>query len=167
MGIDSGHTGCGPRVRRVTELPLVERLRLDKWLWATRLFKTRALAAEAVERRRLRVNGQSAKPARELKAGDVVELRDDALWRMVEVVALSAIRGPAPLAQSLYRETAHSIAAREAAASLRRLAPEPAGTIRDGRPTKRDRRRLPSARVEPVPWRRWSASIDDDSGSDP
>jgi ribosome-associated heat shock protein Hsp15 len=89
----------------MTELPLTDRLRLDKWLWAARFHKTRGLAAEEVEKGRVRVNGQPAKPARELKAGDRVEIRQEAVWRVVEVRALSAIRGPAPLAQTLYAET--------------------------------------------------------------
>jgi ribosome-associated heat shock protein Hsp15 len=136
----------------MTELPLTDRLRLDKWLWAARFHKTRGLAADEVERGRVRVNGQACKPARELKAGDRVEIRQDALWRAVEVLALSAIRGPAPLAQTLYRETPESLAARAAAAEARRLAPEPAASLEQGRPTKRQRR----------DWDRWSASIDDD-----
>jgi ribosome-associated heat shock protein Hsp15 len=136
----------------MTELPLTDRLRLDKWLWAARFHKTRALAADEVERNRVRVNGQPAKPARELKAGDRVEIRQEAVWRVVEVLALSAIRGPAPLAQTLYRETAESLAAHAATAEARRLAPEPAASLDQGRPTKRQRR----------DWDRWSASIDDD-----
>jgi ribosome-associated heat shock protein Hsp15 len=136
----------------MTELPLTDRLRLDKWLWAARFHKTRGLAADEVERGRVRVNGQACKPARELKAGDRVEIRQDALWRAVEVLALSAIRGPAPLAQTLYRETPERLAARAAAAEARRLAPEPAASLEQGRPTKRQRR----------DWDRWSASIDDD-----
>jgi ribosome-associated heat shock protein Hsp15 len=142
-------------------LPLVDRLRLDKWLWAARWFKTRALAADEVERGRVHVNGQPAKPARELHAGDRVELRHETPPRTVVVLSLSAIRGPAPLARTLYAETAESEAARRAAAETRRLAPEPAGAIEQGRPTKRDRRELDRARVQ---WRRWSASIDDEEG---
>lgn len=140
-------------------LPLVDRLRLDKWLWAARFYKTRSLAADEVERGRVRVNGQPAKPGRELKAGDEVELRQDALWRAVVVQALSPVRGPAPLAQTLYAETPASLQARQAAAEARRLAAEPALSIEQGRPTKRDRRQIERDRVE---WRRWSASIDDD-----
>ncbi len=139
----------------MTELPLVDRLRLDKWLWAARFHKTRALAADEVDKGRVRVNGQPAKPARELKAGDRVEIRQDAVWRVVEVRALSAIRGPAPLAQGLYAETPESLAERARAAEARRLAPEPALALEQGRPTKRDRRRQ-------AEWQRWSASIDDD-----
>ncbi|GAB4040552.1 MAG: RNA-binding S4 domain-containing protein [Rubrivivax sp.] len=136
----------------MTELPLTDRLRLDKWLWAARFHKTRGLAADEVEKGRVRVNGQPAKPARELKAGDRVEIRQEAVWRVVEVRALSAIRGPAPLAQTLYAETPESLAARARAAEARRLAPEPASALTHGRPTKRQRR----------DWDRWSASIDDD-----
>ena len=140
-------------------LPPADKLRLDKWLWAARFYKTRALAAGDVERGRVRVNGQPAKPARELRPGDEVELRQDALRRVVVVQALSAVRGPAPLAQTLYAETPQSLAARQQAAEARRLAAEPALSIEQGRPTKRDRREIERTRTE---WRRWSASVDDD-----
>lgn len=130
------------------------RMRLDKWLWAARFFKTRALAAEAAERGRVEVNGQPAKPARELKPGDRVRLRHGADERTVDVLALSAVRGPAPVAQTLYAETEDSRARRQALAESRRLAAEPATSIEQGRPTKRDRRQL-------AQWQRWSASADD------
>jgi ribosome-associated heat shock protein Hsp15 len=151
----------------VTELPLVERLRLDKWLWAARLFKTRALAATEVDRGRVRVAGQPAKPARELKAGDRVEVRQDTVWRTLVVRACSTVRGPAPLAQTLYEETPESLQARRQAAEARRLATEPALAIAKGRPTKRDRRLIDRTQGDtgggaPPAWRRWSASIDDD-----
>jgi ribosome-associated heat shock protein Hsp15 len=142
----------------MNQLPLVDRLRLDKWLWAARFHKTRALAADEVGKGRVRVNGQPAKPARELKAGDTVEIRQDAAWRVVAVLALSAIRGPAPLAQTLYQETPESLAARQQAAEARRLGAEPAAAIVQGRPTKRDRRDIDKTRAE---WQRWSASLDD------
>ena len=133
------------------------RLRLDKWLWAARFYKTRALATDEIDRGRVRVNEQVVKPARELKPGDLVELRQGVVLRTVRVLGLSAVRGPAPVAQALYAETPESIAAREAAAERRRLAPEPASAIEQGRPTKRDRRQL-------ADWNRWSASVDDDPG---
>jgi ribosome-associated heat shock protein Hsp15 len=130
------------------------RLRLDKWLWAARFYKTRALATDEIDKGRVRVNEQIVKPARELKPGDLVELRQGVVLRAVLVRGLSAVRGPAPVAQLLYEETPASIAAREAAAERRRLAPEPANAIEQGRPTKRDRRQL-------ADWNRWSASVDD------
>lgn len=134
-------------------------MRLDKWLWAARFFKTRSLAADAVERQRVQVNGQPVKPARELRVGDEVALRLDALGpRQVIVRGLSLQRGPATVAQQLYDETPASIAARERAAEQRRLAPEPAATHAEGRPTKRDRREIERAAGG---WQRWSASIDD------
>lgn len=137
----------------------IERMRLDKWLWAARLFKTRALAAEAVDRGRVDVNGQAAKPARELRSGDTLDLRQDGgVKRTLSIRALSAQRGPAPVAQALYEETADSLAERQRAAEARRLAPEPAHSIEQGRPTKRNRRELERSQVQ---WRRWSASIDD------
>ncbi len=129
-------------------------MRLDKWLWAARLYKTRALAAEEVDRGRVRVNEALAKPSRELKPGDLLELRQGPVLRIVQVLALSHVRGPAPVAQALYAETPESITTRLAAAEARRLAAEPAGAIEQGRPTKRDRRRL-------ADWQRWSASADD------
>lgn len=128
-------------------------VRLDKWLWAARFFKTRSLAAEEIGKHRVEVNGQVAKASRELRPGDEIALRQGPVARSVVVRALSAVRGPAPVAQALYEETPASIAAREAQASQRRLAPEPAQAIEQGRPTKRDRRKL-------ADWDRWSASLD-------
>ena len=130
------------------------RVRLDKWLWAARFFKTRALAAEEIGRGRVSVNGQLAKPSRELKVGDRIELRQGTVQRTVDLLALSSVRGPAPVAQALYAETAESVAARLKAAEARRLGAEPADAIEQGRPTKRDRRKL-------ADWQRWSASADD------
>lgn len=129
-------------------------MRLDKWLWAARFFKTRSLAAEEIARHRVEVNGQPAKASRELKPGDTVSLRQGSVARTVTVRALSQVRGPAPVAQQLYEETAESLAARAAAEQRRKLAPEPAASIAQGRPTKRDRRQL-------ADWDRWSASVDD------
>jgi ribosome-associated heat shock protein Hsp15 len=134
-------------------------MRLDKWLWAARFFKTRSLAADAADRERVRVNDLPAKPAKELRVGDTVALRQDGgLVRTVIVQGLSALRGPAPVAQALYEETAESLAARAQAAEARRLAPEPAATLTQGRPTKRDRREIDQAAGG---WQRWSASLDD------
>jgi len=134
-------------------------MRIDKWLWAARFYKTRSLAADAVERERVRINGHSVKPARELRVGDQVQVRQEGGWvRTVVVLGLSALRGPAPVAQALYQETADSVAERERAAEQRRLAPEPATAQADGRPTKRDRRDLDRAAGG---WQRWSASLDD------
>ncbi|MEL4179934.1 RNA-binding S4 domain-containing protein [Roseateles sp. PN1] len=126
-------------------------LRLDKWLWAARFFKTRALAAEEIGHGRVQINGLVAKASREMKLGDLVRLRQGQVLREVWVRGLSHARGPAPQAQALYEETPESIALREHAAEQRRLAPEPAQTITQGRPTKQDRRRLSE-------WDRWSAS---------
>lgn len=133
-------------------------MRLDKWLWCARFFKTRSLATDAIDQGRVQVNGLRAKPARDLHCGDSVVLRHGPVPRTVEVRALSAQRGPAPVAQQLYSETPESIAAREHAAEQRRLAPEPASYLVDGRPTKRDRRDMDRARG----WGdRWSATADD------
>ena len=132
-------------------------VRLDKWLWAARLFKTRGLAAEAIQRGHVLVNDQAAKPGRDVRIGDRLSVRHEAqhLPRVVLVRGLSSVRGPAPVAQTLYEETPESAQARAAEAERRRLAPEPAASIEQGRPTKRERRDL-------AQWQRWSASIDDD-----
>jgi ribosome-associated heat shock protein Hsp15 len=133
----------------------MDRLRLDKWLWAARFFKTRAIAAEEIGKGRVSVNEQVAKASREVKAGDILAFRQGMVARTVVVLGVSAQRGPAPVAQALYQETAESVAAREAAALAHRLSPEPAAAIEAGRPTKRDRRQL-------ADWDRWSASADPD-----
>jgi ribosome-associated heat shock protein Hsp15 len=127
-----------------------DRPRLDKWLWAARFFKTRSLASEEIGRGRVQVNGQVAKASREVRVADLIEFRQGNLPRTVRVRGLSQVRGPAPVAQALYEETADSLALRERIAEQRRLAPEPAATLEQGRPTKRDRRQL-------VEWDRWSA----------
>jgi ribosome-associated heat shock protein Hsp15 len=143
------------------ELPLQERVRLDKWLWAARFFKTRGLAAEEIGKNRISVNGQVAKASRELKAGDRVSWRQQGVVREVEVKALSEVRGPAPLAQALYVETPESLEARRVAAEQRRQGIEPAQSITQGRPTKRDRRELEREQHQRVDWDRWSAKLDD------
>ena len=139
----------------------MDRLRIDKWLWAARFYKTRSLAVEEIDKGRVALNGQDVKPAREVKVGDTVALRREGVTRTVVVKGLSAMRGPAPVAQQLYEETADSLAERERAAEQRRYAREPAQTIEHGRPTKRGRRELDEARQHG--WGdRWSASIDDE-----
>lgn len=141
-------------------MTLLDRLRLDKWLWAARLYKTRALAADEIGRGRVSVNEQVAKPSRELKPGDRLVVRQGPVTRTLVVRGLSNQRGPAPIAQALYEETPESLALRARAAEQRRLGAEPAQAIEQGRPTKRDRRQL-------ADWQRWSASADDlDRGLD-
>lgn len=131
-------------------------MRLDKWLWAARFYKTRSLAADEIGKGRISVNGQVAKASRELHVGDEVQMRQTGgLQRTIVVQALSENRGAAPVAQTLYAETTQSIQAREKAAQDRRLLAEPSQSIEHGRPTKRDRRQL-------VEWDRWSAAIDPD-----
>jgi ribosome-associated heat shock protein Hsp15 len=138
----------------------MDRMRIDKWLWAARFCKTRSLAAQEIDKGRVLVNGQQAKPAREVKPGDTVAVRREGITRTVVVKGLSAVRGPAPVAQQLYEETPESVSARESAAEARRYAREPALAIDHGRPTKRERRDLDEARREG--WGdRWSASVDD------
>jgi ribosome-associated heat shock protein Hsp15 len=136
-----------------------DRLRLDKWLWAARFFKTRALAVEAIERHRVTVNGAPTKPGREVHVGDNLRLSLPGMPpREVTVLALSSVRGPATVAQALYRETAESLAGRAAWAEARRMAPEPGAARAEGRPTKRERRELDATSER---WQRWSATIDD------
>ncbi len=136
-----------------------ESMRLDKWLWCARFYKTRSLAVDEIGKGRVVVNNQPTKAARELRVGDTVALRQGPIERTVVVQALSNMRGPAPVAQLLYSETEASQKARAAAAEARRLAPEPSATLLDGRPTKRDRRQIDKARSG---WGdRWSASLDE------
>ncbi len=119
---------------------MADKMRLDKWLWAARFYKTRSLAAQEIGKGRVLVNDQPAKPARDIAVGDRITVRKEDPAMQVNVQALSAVRGPAPVARQLYKETPESLAARERAAEMRRLAPEPAQSITAGRPTKRDRR---------------------------
>lgn len=121
---------------------MTDKIRLDKWLWAARFYKTRSLAAHEIDRGRVLVNGQIAKPSREIAANDLVSVRKEDPAIQIRVCAISSVRGPAPAARRLYEETPESVAARERAAEMRRLAPEPAHEIAAGRPTKRDRRQI-------------------------
>ncbi|MDO8447688.1 MAG: S4 domain-containing protein [Rhodoferax sp.] len=133
----------------------MERLRIDKWLWAARFYKTRSLASEEIVKGRVQVNAQDAKPSREIRMGDTVVIRQGPVIRTVTVLGISQQRGPATTAQALYAETPDSIRDRERGAEQRRLASEPAQTIEHGRPTKRDRRDIEKARDD-----RWRTSID-------
>ena len=133
----------------------MERLRIDKWLWAARFYKTRSLACDEIDKGRVEVNALVAKPSREVKAGDTIVIRQGPVVRTLTVLGISAQRGPAPVAQQLYAETADSIQARVLHAEQRRQGVEPAHTLEHGRPTKRDRRTIDKARDD-----RWSASID-------
>ena len=116
-------------------------IRIDKWLWAARFFKTRALAARACELGRIQSNGQPAKAAREVRVADMLKITTDAGDFTVEVLLLSEVRGPAPVAQTLYRETEESRELRLKAAQERKAlmdyAPAP-----ERRPSKRDRRKI-------------------------
>lgn len=116
-------------------------LRVDKWLWAARFFKTRSLASDAVSGGKVKVNGATIKPARDIKIGDRLNIINSETRWEVTVQALSDKRGPAPEARLLYEETPESIAAREAARDSRQFVQDPAADIH-GRPTKRDRRQL-------------------------
>jgi ribosome-associated heat shock protein Hsp15 len=137
----------------------MDKMRVDKWLWAARFFKTRSLAVEQLDKGHIRVNRVEAKPSRDVHVGDTVEIWQSGLQRTVVVQGLSLQRGPAPVAQALYAETPDSLAARERWAELRRLNQEPAQSIEHGRPTKRERRHLDKAQHH---WdNRWSASVDD------
>ena len=121
-------------------------MRVDKWLWASRLLKTRSLAAEAVKGGRVQVNGQRVKPSREVGPGDELEVTIGQVRRTVVVRGVAERRGPAREAVLLYEETPESVAARELLAEQRRLSSPPPGADLGMRPTKRDRRRLDDAR---------------------
>jgi ribosome-associated heat shock protein Hsp15 len=118
--------------------------RIDKWLWAARFFKTRELASKACEMGRIESNGLRAKPAREVRAGDILRIKNEAAEWEIEVLALSHQRGPAAIAQTLYRETPESIELRRKAEEERRLLGPLDGAPALGRPTKRDRRLIHS-----------------------
>ncbi|MBI4461072.1 MAG: RNA-binding S4 domain-containing protein [Acidobacteria bacterium] len=114
---------------------------MDKWLWAARFFKTRSLATRACELGRIAGNGQRAKPSREVRVGDLLQVKTDAGEFQVEVLLLSEMRGPAAVAQTLYRETEASLELRRKLAEERKASPhfEP---LRGRKPSKRDRRKI-------------------------
>jgi len=116
-------------------------VRIDKWLWAARFFKTRALAARSCDLGRIQSNGQFAKPAREVKVGDMLHVTNDGGEFHVEVLLLSEMRGPAAVAQTLYRETDASRELRQKLAQERKAA-GPFDISPEGRPSKRDRRQI-------------------------
>jgi ribosome-associated heat shock protein Hsp15 len=134
-------------------------MRIDKWLWVARFFKTRSLAPDDINKGRVQVKGQLAKPSRDVKAQDTVVIRQGDTTRTLLVLGLSPMRGPAPVAQALYQETPESLSLRVKVAEQRHLAREPALSIENGRPTKRDRRDLQQASKG---WGdRWSASVNE------
>src|ERR1700683_3688821 len=116
-------------------------VRIDKWLWAARFFKTRSLAARACELGRIQSNGQPAKPAREVRVGDMLRVTNDSGDFQVEVLILSEVRGPGSVAQTLYRETGASRELRLKVAAERK-AMKQFEQLPAGRPSKRDRRRI-------------------------
>jgi len=116
-----------------------QRMRIDKWLWAARFFKTRSLAVAAINSRKVRCNGEHVKPARDLKAGDEIEITSGESRLVIVVHGLAEQRRPAAEARLLYVETPDSLARRTAEQELRRLAPMPGSNLR-GRPTKREGR---------------------------
>ncbi|MGD0665951.1 MAG: RNA-binding S4 domain-containing protein [Bryobacteraceae bacterium] len=117
------------------------RVRMDKWLWAARFFKTRTLAARACELGRIAANGQAAKAAREVRVGDLLHVKNESGDFQVEVLALSEMRGPAPVAQALYSETEASRELRLKLAEERKAMPH-FESMREGKPSKRDRRKI-------------------------
>ncbi|MEX8499263.1 RNA-binding S4 domain-containing protein [Leptothrix ochracea] len=127
-------------------------MRLDKWLWAARFFKTRSLATEEVGRNRVLVNEQAAKASREVRVGDRLSLRqgDCPIARVVTVLGVSEVRGPAPIAQALYSETPESLKAQADWRANRVFLRDPAQGIEQGRPTKQDRRRLEAWQSGPM-----------------
>ena len=140
----------------------MEKLRIDKWLWAARFYKTRSLAADELDKGRVRINDTAAKPAREVKVGDEVQLRQGQTVTCLVVRGISSQRSGAPLARLLYEETAESVAAKTMMAQQRHLEPEPASSQGHGRPTTRERRDLDKAgsKSGQADWdSRWSASM--------
>ena len=123
-----------------TKAPLTS-LRIDKWLWAARFFKTRSLATEAIHAGHIKLNGNTVKPARELRPGDMLDLAIGEEKWTVEVLGLNDLRRPASEAQQLYAETVESRERRAAAKEAHRLAPTPGSDLR-GRPTKKARRQI-------------------------
>jgi ribosome-associated heat shock protein Hsp15 len=119
----------------------MSRVRIDKWLWAARFFKTRSIATRACDLGRIQINGLAVKPAREVHAGDMLQIKNDSGDFQVEVLLLSEMRGPAPVAQTLYRETDASRELRQKVAEARKLDPF-FEAFAEGRPSKRDRRDL-------------------------
>lgn len=119
----------------------MERVRIDKWLWAARFFKTRSMAARACDLGRILSNGHPAKPAREVHVGDMLRIKNDSGEFEIEVLVLSEMRGPAAVAQTLYRETDESKEQRRKIAEERKNNPH-FEAEREGRPSKRDRRQL-------------------------
>ncbi|WP_186212131.1 RNA-binding S4 domain-containing protein [Burkholderia gladioli] len=115
------------------------KLRIDKWLWAARFFKTRSLAADAVEKGRVRIGGAAVKPSKDVRVGDRVEITIETVVWELDVLGICDTRGPASVAQTLYAETAQGRAKRLAELERRRHYREPAAELH-GRPTKRDRR---------------------------
>jgi len=124
------------------------RVRIDKWLWAARFFKTRSLAAEAIAAGKVEVNDERAKPAKLIQLGDSITVRQGPYLHVVHVRGLSERRGPASVAATLYEETAESLAARAKLAEQLRMAPAAFVYEEKGRPTKRDRREIDRFRDE-------------------
>ena len=116
-------------------------IRIDKWLWAARFFKTRSLASRACELGRIESNGQHVKPSREVRVGDLLRVKNDSGEFQIEILALSEMRGPAPIAQTLYRETEAGREFRLKLAEERKAMPR-YETSTEGRPSKRDRREI-------------------------
>ena len=136
--------GAGGK-KYASSVPDPTQVRIDKWLWAARFYKTRSAATDAVLGGLVQVGGERVKPARDVRPGDVLEVRVGTVRRTVVVRGLAERRGPASVAATLYEETPDSVAVREEQALLRRLAPPPGADL-GARPTKQDRRRLDALR---------------------
>jgi ribosome-associated heat shock protein Hsp15 len=139
------HTGLGEGHEFPVGEYIMTTVRMDKWLWAARFFKTRSLAARSCELGRIQSNGQPAKAARDVRIGDMLRVTNDGGDFLVEVLLLSDVRGPAPVAQTLYRETEASRELRLKVAAERK-AMKQFEELPAGRPSKRDRRKIISFR---------------------
>lgn len=146
---------CNPLRLSAARRKTMEKLRIDKWLWAARFFKTRSLATDAINRGHVQIDQHDIKPSREVRLGETLTIVQAKIPRTVVVKGISEQRGPASTAQKLYEETADSVQQRAVTTERNRLSPEPAMAREHGRPTKRDRRELQKNWDD-----RWSASID-------
>jgi len=137
-------------------------MRVDKWLWAARFFKTRSLASEEIQKGRVKINDATAKPAKEVKVGDTLHLRQGSYFKTVVVQGMNPTRGSASVAQLMYTETPESVALRASQALERKTTKEPSLSIEHGRPTKKQRRDIDQVQHVHREWNdRWSASVDE------
>jgi len=142
LRLDLDCAASGLSAAKKPENGIMDRIRVDKWLCAARFFKTRSLAARACELDRIECNGQKVKPAREVRAGDRLRVRTEGGEFQVDVLQVSDVRGPAPVAQTLYQETEASRELRKKMSEELKAMANVTAVMHEGRPSKRDRRKL-------------------------